>query len=150
MMQLKVCKIHDYSQILIANIMVNYLLRQLKDWWKIPSTNSEIVNIVQKNSKGINPLDYPLNTVDKLYVDINNKLCSLRSSNLVEFRWYRDTYVVILAFSLGLKGFFLKLSSLDLEINLGITPLLLETNRTRLEYICNISKLDKISLPNKS
>ena len=37
---LKACKIHAYSQILIAKTMVNYLLRQLKDWWKTPSTNS--------------------------------------------------------------------------------------------------------------
>ena len=111
--------------------MVNYLLRRLKDWWKTPFTNIEIVNIVQKNSKGVNPLNYPLNTVDKLYVDVNNKLSNLRSSYLDEFRWYRDTYSTILESSLGIKRFFLKFSSLGLKINLEITFLLLEKDKTR-------------------
>ena len=44
------------------------------------------MNIVQKNSKGNNPLDYPLNTVDKLYIDNNDKLNNLRSSCLDEFK----------------------------------------------------------------
>ena len=74
------------------------------------------MNNIQKNSKGNNPLDYPLNTIDKLYVDINNQLSIPRSSNLVKFRWYRDTYSVILGSSLSLKGFFLKISSLGLKV----------------------------------
>ena len=102
------------------------------------------MNIIQKNSKGNNSLDYLLNTVDKFYIDINNKLSNLRSNYLNEFRWYRDTYSAILEFFLDLNRFFLKLSSLGLEINLGITLLLLEKNRTRLGYIGNISKLDRI------
>ena len=100
------------------------------------------MNIIQKNSKDNNPLDYPLNIIDNLYVGINNKLNSPRNSNFVEFRWYRDTYFAILQPSLGLKIFFLKLLSLGLEINLGITTLLLKKDRTKLEYIGNISKLN--------
>ena len=104
------------------------------------------MNIVQKNSKGHNLLDYFLNTVDKFYIDNNNKLSNFRSSNLIEFRWYRDTYSAILGSSLGLKRFYLKLSSLNqflsLGIDLEIILLLLEKDRTILEYIGNISKLN--------
>ena len=96
------------------------------------------MNAIQKNSKGNHPLDYPLNTTDKLYVDIKNKLSSLRSSCLTKFRWYRDTYSVIL-----------RLSSLGLEINLGKASLFLGENKVRLRYIGNISKSDKILLPDK-
>ena len=122
----------------------------MKSWWKTSSTNSEIINIVQKNSKGNNPLDYLLNTVDKLYIDINNKLSNLRSSCLDEFRWYRDTYSAMLGSSLGLKGFFLKLSSLGLEVNLGIASLFLVKDKIRLWYIDNISKSDRITPLDKS
>ena len=101
------------------------------------------MNIVQKNSKGNNSLDYLLNTIYNLYVGINNQLSSLRSSNLIEFRWYRDTYSAIL-------GFFLKLSSLGLEDNLRIAFLFLIKDKIRLKYIDNISKLSKIFLLDKS
>ena len=46
--------------------MINYLLRQLKGWQKTP-TNSKIMNTVQKNSKGYNPLDFSMNIIDKPY-----------------------------------------------------------------------------------
>ena len=78
--------------------MVIYLLRQLKGWWKVSSTSSKIMNIIQKKFKGDNSLDYSFNTIDRFYKNINNKLDSLRSSNLAEFRWDRDTYSAILDF----------------------------------------------------
>ena len=122
------------------------------------------MNTIQKNSKGDNPLDYSLNIIDKPYVDINNKLSNLRSNSLVKFRWYRDTYSVILSlkrfslelFSLGLNYysailvFTLKVLHLGLKINLEITSLLLGKGKIRLKYVGNISKLNKIFLPDKS
>ena len=108
------------------------------------------MNIVQKNSKGNNPLDYPLNTIDKLYTD--NKLSNFRSSNLDEFRWYRETYSAILESSLGLKRFYsLNLNQfLSLGIDLEMVLLLLEKDRTRIEYIDIISKINRVIFFDKS
>ena len=105
--------------------MINHLL---EDWWKIFSTN---LYVIPKKSKGHNPLDYPFNFINSIHKGINNELSSLRSSNLVEFRWYRDIYFAIL----GLKRFSLELSPLGLKVN--------------LENINTINKIDRSILFSK-
>ena len=74
------------------------------------------MNIVQRNSKGNNYLDYSLNIVNKSFDPLNSpRRMSLAESsnfkirNLAKFRCYRDIYFIKLE---------LKLLSLDLEINL--------------------------------
>ena len=66
-----------------------------------------------------------MNIINNLHVGIN-KLSSLRSNNLAEFRWYKDIYFTIL----GLKRFSLELSPLGLKIN--------------LEDISTISKIERV------
>ena len=102
----------------------------MKDWWKIFSPN---LDVVQKQSKGNDLLDYPLNIINNPHVDINSKLSCPRSSNLVKFKWFRDIYFTIS----------LELSHLGLKVNLGNIGTINKTDRvilsSRLELTRNQS-----------